>query len=73
MNPVQSPKNMLVDAEGLLNALFDKKARPSLRWLRTQQKIRSIPHIKIGRMVRFDVERVREALNKKFTIAGRAA
>jgi hypothetical protein len=62
-----APTN-LVDAEGLLVALFDRRSRPTLRWVRYQQKKRSIPYIKIGHLVRFDVERVKEVLNKKFTV-----
>jgi len=45
----------LVDANGLLEALFDESCRPSLRWVREMQSRRKIPYIKIGHLVRFDV------------------
>lgn len=61
----------LVDAIGLLNALFDKESRPSLRWVRDQQKLRRIPYIKCGRFVRFDVGEVRRALADKHTVEHR--
>lgn len=43
-----------VDAEKLLEILFDEASRPSLRWLRDQQKARALPFAKIGRRVFFD-------------------
>ena len=58
----------LVDAEGLLKAAFDEQSRPSLRWVRQQQKARSIPYIKIGRLIFFDLEQVKEALARKNTV-----
>jgi hypothetical protein len=59
---------MLVDAEGLLAALFDEKSRPSLRWLEEQRKRRAIPYIKIGSLVRFDVDKVRSRIEQKYTV-----
>ncbi len=53
----------LVDAVGLLEILFEKKNRPSLRWLRNQQN--NLPHAKIGRLVFFDPEQVRAKLFPK--------
>src|SRR5690242_20174828 len=44
----------LVDGPTLLEQLFDKQSRPSLRWLRAQQKNRSIPFVRVGRLVFFD-------------------
>jgi hypothetical protein len=55
----------LVDAQGLLAALFDEKSRPSERWLEEQRKRRAIPFVKIGRLVRFDVEKVRQRIEQK--------
>ena len=52
----------LVDAKGLLNALFDESCRPSLRWIRDQQRRRAIPFVRIGRLVFFDVSQVRARL-----------
>lgn len=70
-NPVHQIDNKLVAAEGLLAALFDEAARPSLRWLRGQQKRRTIPFVKVGRFVRFDPVRVRACLDSKFTVMER--
>ncbi len=52
----------LVDANRLLRELFVQDARPSLRWLRSQTKAKAIPHIRIGRLVFFDVGEVRRVL-----------
>lgn len=55
----------LVSAERLLEELFEPTSRPSLRWLRSQTRSKSIPHIRIGHLVFFDVEMVRLALSSK--------
>ena len=55
----------LVNAEQLLDALFDPEARPSLRWLRTQTKAKTIPYVRLGHLIFFDVEMVRSALASK--------
>jgi hypothetical protein len=56
----------LTNAEGLLKELFpDESARPSVRWLRNQQKAKSIPYVKWGRLVMFDPPLVRAALAKR--------
>ena len=60
-------KGKLVSAEQLLEQLFAPECKPSLRWLRTQTKAKSIPHVRIGHLVFFDMDLVRTAL------AGRAA
>ncbi len=52
----------LVRAEQLLEQLFTPECKPSLRWLRTQTKLKTIPHFKIGGLVYFDAELVRVAL-----------
>lgn len=62
----------LVDAHGLLAALFDERSRPSLRWLRQMQAQRKIPYVKIGHLVRFDVEKVRAALDENCTVRSRS-
>jgi hypothetical protein len=55
----------LLDAVGLLEALWpDQRSRPSLRWLREQQKRRTVPIIKWGRRVFFDPVQVRQAIAK---------
>ncbi len=72
MNTSTHPSdNKLVAAEGLLAALFDEASRPSLRWLRGQQKRRTIPFVKVGRFVRFDPLRVRACLDSRFTVTER--
>jgi len=60
--------NKLVDAKTLLEILFEEKSRPSLRWLRGQQKAKAIPFIKWGRLVRFDPEEVAASIAKKNTV-----
>jgi len=64
----QTRSSRLVDAKGLLEQLFDARSRPSERWLRIQQKRRAIPFYRIGRLVRFDVEAVRAALNRRLCV-----
>lgn len=55
----------LVDANQLLEELFDEGSRPTLRWIRKMQVQRKIPYYKIGHLVRFKVSEVREALERK--------
>ena len=51
----QSPlASRYVDAPTLLEILFEEVSRPSLRWVRDQQKARTLPFVKIGRRVFFD-------------------
>jgi hypothetical protein len=61
-------KTKLVNGVQLLELLFDETSRPSLRWLRLQQKRRAVPYIKIGRLVRYDPARVREIFSRRFTV-----
>ena len=58
-------KGKLVNAEQLLAELFEPECKPSIRWLRGQTKSKSIPHIRIGHLVFFDMEMVRTALAGK--------
>lgn len=54
----------LTDSKGLLKTIFpNEKIRPTVRWLEMQRKARRIPFVKIGRLVFFDPENVRAALN----------
>src|SRR2546425_8845286 len=55
-------KGKLVRAEDMLEQVFAQNCRPSLRWLRTQTKAKTIPHVRIGHLVFFDVEMVRTHL-----------
>jgi hypothetical protein len=64
-------KGKLVSAEQLLDQVFAPECKPSLRWLRTQTKAKTIPHIRIGHLVFFDVEMVRAALAGKRLVRGR--
>lgn len=66
MNP--EPEAQLLDAAGLLKALFPETARPTIRWLRLRQKLREIPFVKIGHLVFFDPRKVRAALEETHTI-----
>ena len=52
----------LVDAPGLLEQLFEKRNRPSLRWLRDQTKKKALPFIRVSGRVFFDVDQVRTVL-----------
>lgn len=70
-NQASEPDHKLVDAQGLLDALFDAQSRPSLRWIRKMQAQRRIPYIKLGHLVRFDVDEVREALRQDWTVRSR--
>ena len=72
MTTEQAIKPKLVRAEKLLELLFDDQSRPSLRWLRQMQAQRKIPYIKIGHLVRFDVDQVRSALEQDCTVHSRA-
>lgn len=64
-------KGKLVSAEVLLDQVFDPQSRPSIRWLRTQTKAKTIPFVRIGHLVFFDVDMVRAALAAKNLIKGR--
>ncbi len=64
-------KGKLVSAEELLEQLFAPECKPSLRWLRTQTKAKSIPHVRIGHLVFFDMEQVRTALAGRTAARGR--
>lgn len=58
----------LVDAKTLLVRIFPEKCRPTLRWLREQQKLRRVPFVKIGKLVFFDPTEVRAAWRDRFTV-----
>ena len=61
------PATRYVDAPKLLEMLFDEDSRPSLRWLRDQQRNRTVPFCKIGRRVFFDPLIVKLHLDAKAT------
>jgi len=58
-------KGKLVNGTQLLDQLFDPEAKPSVRWLRAQIKTKAIPHVRIGRLVFFDMDMVRATLEAK--------
>jgi hypothetical protein len=55
----------LVDAEGLINVLWDSACKPGLRTIRRWQQRKLIPYIRVGRLVFFDPPAVRQALDKR--------
>jgi hypothetical protein len=61
----------LVRAEKLLELLWEESSRPSLRWLRAQQANKTIPSVKIGRLVWFSPEQVRTTLETRRTVRAR--
>ena len=65
-------EGQLLDAQRLLETVFEESSRPSLRWLRDQQAKRAIPFIKLGRLVFFDPIEVRAALNRQSTARQKA-
>jgi hypothetical protein len=71
--PIDEPvvKGKLVNAEQLLEQLFDPSAKPSIRWLRSQTKAKSIPHVRIGHLVFFDLDMVRSTLASKNLVCRR--
>lgn len=75
--PIETPAenfgSRYVRAEQLLAALFSPEVRPSLRWLRQQQKARAIPFVKIGRLVFFDPLAVKLHLETKRTVRAKTA
>ena len=61
----------LLNAKDLLVQLWPSpESRPSLRWLRSMQARRAVPHIKISSRVWFEAERVKAAL-RKFEVSAR--
>ena len=67
--PATTGKSGLVDAKGLLENLWPEPAsRPCLRWLRQQQQKRTIPFLKVGHRVFFNPDKVKQELEKRFTV-----
>lgn len=50
----------LLSARRLLELLWDKQSRPSLRWLRERTRDQEIPHIRIGGRIYYDPVKVRQ-------------
>jgi hypothetical protein len=71
-NGTPSPAPSLLGAAELLLALFPANdSRPSVRWLRRMQSRGLIPYKKIGRLVYFDPDEVRRALDRQFSVHAR--
>ena len=67
--PTTTSTSGLVDAKGLLKSLWPEPAsRPCLRWLREQQHRRTIPFLKVGHRVFFNPDKVKQELEKRFTV-----
>jgi hypothetical protein len=62
---IPNPAIKLVNAPTLLDTIFSPESKPSLRWLREQQRNRAIPSVKIGRLIFFDPRAVAAALEKR--------
>jgi len=62
----------LLNAEQLLEQLFDPNSRPSLRWLRAQTQAKAIPFLRVGHLVFFDLAMVRTALAHRNLVRHRA-
>jgi hypothetical protein len=58
----------LVNGEKLLEIVFHDDCRPTVRWLKHQQKLKRVPFRKIGRLVFFDVDEVLAAWRGRFTV-----
>lgn len=71
MNAENTPSSKFVGAKELLKILFSDESRPSLRWLRDQQAGRRIPFVRLGRLVFFDPDQVRVAMNERLTVKPR--
>jgi hypothetical protein len=61
-----------VDGKTLLRTLFPVRT-PSLRWLDYQKARRRIPFVRIGRLIFYDVQQVRAALQERHTVNAKAA
>ena len=68
---LNAPGARYVDAQKLLEILFEESCRPSLRWLRQQQATPKIPSVKIGRLVFFDPIACKTALDSRNQKASR--
>lgn len=65
MNEPAPLRGKLLNSVQLLEALWDAESRPSIRWLRSQTRAKAIPHIRIGRLIFFDVEMVKASLARR--------
>jgi hypothetical protein len=69
-----TPIRELLDGPALLTRLWpDQHPRPSLRWLRAQQKLGVIPVVRCGRRALFCPSQVLDAIRQRFTVMPRAS
>jgi hypothetical protein len=61
----EAVNRQMVDGPTLLEILFPPNCRPTLRWLRDQQKAKRLPFVKIGRLVFFIPDNVRAAMARQ--------
>lgn len=71
MQQAPSNGNKLLSGPELLAEIFAEDSRPSLRWLRSQQKRKAIPFVRCGRLVFFEPDKVRLCLAQNFTVEAR--
>ncbi len=72
MNDTTQPPAGLVDGYTLLKELFDERCRPGIFWVREQCRLRTIPFVRMGRRVWFNVAAVRQAIDERHTVQKRA-
>ena len=61
--PIPVPENEMdrfVNGQRLLEILWDEASRPSIRWLRDQLRRRSIPFMRVGRLIWFCPRQVKD-------------
>jgi hypothetical protein len=62
----ETPETGLVDGPRLLETIFPNPVcRPSLRWLKDQEKKRALPFMRIGRLIFYNPPAVRAAMEAK--------
>ena len=62
----ESAPDGLIDAPRLLEKVWpNPECRPTLRWLREQQKNRTLPYVKIGRLVWFNADDVMASIRAR--------
>jgi len=64
------PDLQLIDGPMLLQRLFPEQCRPTLRWLQTQNRQRTIPSTKIGHLRFYVTAAVRTALASRTVGSG---
>lgn len=72
MQTLDKPSGLVTAPQLLVELWPNAESRPSLRWLREQQKRRTLPFVKIGKSVFFDPLKVRTTLERKYTVQPRA-